>query len=317
MKSILIPPLVPQGEARDGIVVCFDGRGITNRRPPSSIFGFALATVADPPPLSPSSKSKSIHVGGCLGGPPTCTDCKYNRFDCVIDYSKGCQSVNYDCPACELWRGIAECRLRTPVPSYCSDTYFYAPSDPAVKNWLIEPTAPNYIGLEDLLSSSANPAIDTLWRQAWGDATAGVDGRKKIADADLALVINSVQARTKHSLHIHAGTATAPLKTCVNALPKAAAEDTWLKGPVACKGLRSTATELTDVYYTLVTAAKRDRVNAFLLDGLKFSKLFVEKDVDVGFALVGAPKSAGAGPDDNYLLIYNGKGVNDKKLLVQ
>jgi len=254
-----------------------------------------------------------------LGGTAcACTDCRYNRFDCVVDYSKGCMSVNYDCAdACSLWRGIAECRFRTPVPSFCSDTYFYAPSDPTVKNWLIQPTALNYIGLEDLPSSSANPALDTLWRQGWGDATAGVDKRPIIKSADLALVINSVQARTKHSLHIHLGTATAPLKACVVALPKAAAVDTWLKAPAPCKGLSSTPAALTDVYYTLVTAARRDRVNAFLLDGLKFSKLFVDKDTNVGFALVGAPTSAGAGSDDNYLIIYDGRNVNDKQLLVQ
>lgn len=227
-------------------------------------------------------------------------------------------SVNYDCPrACSLWREIAECRLRTPVPAFCSDVFFYAPFDKSVKTWLIEPTAPNYIGLEDLPSSQADPAVDTLWRQAWGDATAGADGRKTIAAADLALAINGLRARTKHSLHIHVGVATAELKACVASLPKATAEDTWMKGPAPCSGLSSVAKQGADVYYALVTAAKRDRVNFFLLDGLKFSKLFVDKDADVGFALVGAPKRAGAGPDDNYLLIYNGKGVSDLSIIVQ
>lgn len=279
-------------------------------------FGFARATAHVLPRRFPPPKNNTNRIDNddCLGVTPcSCTnECRFN--DCVISQKDGCNSVNYDCKDCSLWREIAGCRLRT-VPLFCNDIYFYAPEDPKVKNWLIQPTAPNYIGLEDLPSFTSNPALDTLWQQAWGDATTGVDKRAVIKPADLALVINSVAAREKHSLHIHVGMATSILKTCVGALPKATVDNTW-KGPVVCKGLSGvSATEPTNVYYTLVTAANRGRVHAYLLDGLEFSKLFVEKDVNVGFALVGTP-AAIAKPDDSYLMIYDGKGVSDQKNLI-
>jgi hypothetical protein len=259
-------------------------------------------------------------VGALVATANTCTVCPNGQSSCLADASKGCNDkIQFTCPGCFLWREIAECKTDTKiVPAYCSDArgYYYTPVFKG-KAWLIEPTAPGKIGIESLLTGDADVA--NLWDQAWKDATAGADRRTQIASKDIAIVVNSMKARTQHSLHIHVGKSLDTFKSCISQF-KPPTSGWWEEVAHGCLGLRwfsppsqAPPGAITRVWYTRITAPERKSINSFWDKGLKIAQLNVANDQDTGFAVVGDPSD----PNASYLVIFNGQGVNDHMLIDQ
>lgn len=244
-----------------------------------------------------------------------CSACDLSRpGGCVQnpnDPCSGLQAGNFECPGCHLWREIANCLTESkPPPLHCDSSFYYAAP---TKAWLIEPTAPGFIGIENVLGT--NTAIDGLWERAWEDAIKGSTPGKRtqIAAAELTIVLNAVGSRSQHSLHLHVGSRTPVPKTCTETVLAKTTQGDWKSS--VCKNLSANQGQDTTVYYTLVDAANRPKVNSFLSEGLKIAGKDVTKDKYVGTALVDAPPQAKATSGDNYLLIYDGNGVSDYTLI--
>lgn len=262
-------------------------------------------------------------VGALLNaGNSSCPDCPNGNSSCLADVKLGCNSKNIHCPGCYLWREIAECKTekKGTVPTYCSDSRGYYYTSGAKAAWLIEPTAPGKIGLEAMVTGSADVDVDNLWDQAWTDATGGRDGRTQIASKDLAIVVNSMNARTQHSLHIHVGKSTDTFKSCTSQFTPPTTPGWWAEVAHGCLGLRWFGSgvapplgAITRVWYTRIPAAQRASINSLWAKGLSIAQLNVANDKDTGFAVVGDP----ADPNASYLVIFNGHGANDYMLIDQ
>lgn len=224
-------------------------------------------------------------------------------------------TINYGCPSCDLWRNVNECLNSTGrhdcggmgPPVYYSPPNALVPS-PA-SNWLVLPLEP-VVGVENMARGDAGRSTADAWLYGWADAVAGTTERPQIPARELTILINSLDQRTKHSLHLHVGRKSHAWASCVGNLPLPP-QGVWWRA--SCKGLSlKSSTEPTELKY-LWPRGGRANILAAAKEGLAL----VWPSTTAGVALVAYPHANATTVDENLVIVYEGEEVNDYTLLRQ
>lgn len=153
------------------------------------------------------------------------------------------------------------------------------------------------------MRGNAGRAAAACWTYGWDDAVRGLNERPQIAARDLIIVINSLAARTFHSMHFHVGTRSAAWRACASSLPLPP-QGVWWRA--SCKNLSTNPTVVTEIHY-LWPIGGRANINAAAKEGLAKAG----NSLTAGVALVHYPNTA----DENLVVVFDGAGVSDYTLL--
>ncbi|KAI8464375.1 MAG: hypothetical protein J3K34DRAFT_440633 [Monoraphidium minutum] len=164
---------------------------------------------------------------------------------CAAKANLGCQQAGGE--TCDLYRSAkASCPLKTSCPKgYVLKTDSSSTHYPKWKA-LVDPSSKMgaATGIEAIAYAPAKGKyFDGLFSQLWASAFDGTSPRAKEAQTayvtnrqPLALALNAFAGRSRHLMHVHAGTSTNEFYTCAEAAAKANNFRTgaWLASPAPC-----------------------------------------------------------------------------------